>query len=610
MKELIQITKLTFKYKGSAFLVILFNMLFVIFNLLSLVLFIPFLNLIFSEEKPDINLHFEPCYTGDFFDYASKYYDFILNGFIHTAGEKRALLFVCLSVLVAFIFKNVFRYCAVYTQSYIRIAIVRDLRLRMFGKIMKLPISYFNEEKKGSLLTRMTSDMNEVENASIAVLELLFREPIAIAITLSYLFYTSSGLTLFALILLPISALIISKIGKSLKRTANLGQSKMGDLLSNFDEAITGMRIIKSFIAEKMTISKFGLINAEQQRLSTKTFRKKDLSSPLNETLGAVVMISIVWYGGSLILDNTGSMTGEAFIGFIVIFSQLLRPIQGVANGIGNLNKGSVSLDRINQILKTDEKINNPENPINLEAFNESIEFKNVQFSYGEEQVLTDLSFVIRKGETVALVGESGSGKSTIADLIPRFFDIQGGSIEIDGVNIKDFELSKLRSIIGIVSQESILFNDTIQSNIAFSNPNASLSEVEDAAKIANAHHFISEFPEGYQNIVGERGSKLSGGQKQRVSIARAVLKNPPIMILDEATSALDTESEKLVQEALNNLMKDRTSLVIAHRLSTIQHADKIIVLSKGRIVEVGTHDDLLEKNGHYAKYHNIQSHS
>jgi subfamily B ATP-binding cassette protein MsbA len=608
MKELIQITKLTFKHKGSAFLVILFNMLFVIFNLLSLVLFIPFLNLIFSEEKPDINLHFKPCYNGDFFDFASNYYDYILNGFIHTAGEKNALLFVCLSVLIAFVFKNVFRYCAVYTQSYIRIAIVRDLRLRAFGKIMKLPISYFNDEKKGDLITRMTSDMNEVENASVAVLELLFREPIAIAITLSYLFYTSTSLTLFALVLLPVSAFIISRIGKSLKRTANLGQIKMGDLLSNFDEAITGIRIIKSFIAEKMTIKKFSAINTEQQRLATKTFRKKDLSSPLNETLGAVVMIAIVWYGGSLILDKSGDMSGQAFIGFIVIFSQLLRPIQGVATGIGNLNKGSVSLDRINQILNTDEKINNPINPINLEEFQKSIEFKNVQFSYGEEQVLTDLSFSINKGETIALVGESGSGKSTIADLIPRFYDIHEGSIEIDGVNIKDFEISKLRAIIGMVSQESILFNDTIHNNIAFSNPNASKDEVEEAARIANAHTFITEFPERYESNVGERGNKLSGGQKQRVSIARAVLKNPPIMILDEATSALDTESEKLVQEALNNLMKDRTSLVIAHRLSTIQHADKIIVLSKGRIVEVGTHDSLLAKDGHYAKYHNIQS--
>lgn len=607
MKDFIEITRLTLEHKKKAILVIFFNLLFVIFNLLSLILFIPFLKLIFNQETIIENV--KPVYDGDFFEYGTKYYDYILNGYIESNGAKAALLFVCISVLLAFLFKNIFRYGAIYYQSDIRVSVVRDMRLKLYEKIIKLPLSYFNEEKKGGLLTRMTSDMEEIENASVAVLELLFREPISIIVTLSVLFYKSTSLTLFSLILLPITAFIISRIGKSLKKSANLGQSKLGDLLSNFEETLSGIRIIKSFIAEKLVTKRFSRLNNEQQRLKTKTFRKRDISSPLNETFGALVLMTIVWYGGSLVLSGAeDSMKGEDFLGFIIIFSQLLRPIQGVATGIGNLNKGAVSLDRVRETLNTDEKILNPETPIQLDEFNDTVTFHQVNFAYEEENVIKNLSFEIKKGQTVALVGESGSGKSTIADLIARFYDIQSGSIAIDGINIKDLHLNNLRELIGFVSQESILFNDTIKNNISFSNPDADMESIEKSARIANAHQFISEFPEGYDTNIGERGNKLSGGQKQRVSIARAVLKNPPIMILDEATSALDTESEKLVQEALDNLMKERTSLVIAHRLSTIKHADKIIVLNKGEIVEQGTHEELLARNGQYAKYYSIQA--
>lgn len=607
MKDILEIYRYTFKYRGLALLVILCNVFFVIFGLISLALFVPFLQVIFNSEETTTAL-VEPIYNGGFIDsfkYLGEYYQY----YMHTTSQsdpKGALFFVCVTVAISFFLKNFSRYMAVWFQSQLRMAVVRDVRDKLFEKAMKLPISHYTDESRGDLMARMQNDVLEIENAVISMLELFFREPLAIAITLSVLFYWSADLTVFALLLLPITALIIAVIGKSLKRTARQEKSQMGVLFSAMDEALGGIRVIKAFNAIPQVLKSFQGENLKHQKLVTKAFRKRDLSSPLNEIIGSLVMIAIVWYGGLLALDseNTG-FSGPTFIGFIIVFSQLMRPISSVSQCVSNLNKASASQERINAILNADEKIYETTNPVKLTGIKTSIEYKNIFFKYGEENVLKDVSFSIPAGKTIALVGESGSGKSTLADLLPRFYDVSDGGIFFDGVNIKDASIFDLRHHIGIVSQESILFNTSVKENIAFGMPNATDEEIIQAAKIANAHNFISELDNGYDTNIGERGNKLSGGQKQRVSIARAILKNPSILILDEATSALDTESEKLVQEALENLMENRTSLVIAHRLSTIKKADEIIVLSKGEIKERGSHEELMAKGG---IYHNLSS--
>jgi ATP-binding cassette, subfamily B, bacterial MsbA len=485
--------------------------------------------------------------------------------------------------------------------------VVRDVRNLLYAKSLRLPMRYYSEEKKGDLMARMSTDVNEIEFGVTSALQLVFRDPIDVFLTLAVLLYTSLELTLISLIVMPLSAFVISRIGKSLKRTARQGQDQMGRVFSIIDETLGGMRVIKAFNGLSFFQSKFERENLKHQLLLTKTFRKKDLSSPLNEFLGAFVMIVIVFFGGKLVLQESGGITGEQFIGFIIIFSQLLRPIQSIANNVGMLQKTKVSLDRIEEIMELHEGILDPEKPLESRPMEEGIRLNNVSFSYGDVPVLKNIDLLIPKGKTVALVGESGSGKSTIADLIPRFYDVSEGSITIDGINIKDFLVHDLRGRVGVVSQESILFNDSIRGNIAFGRPDASFEEIQDAAQSANAHKFILEQENGYDTQIGDRGNKLSGGQKQRISIARAILKNPEILILDEATSALDTESEKLVQEALERLMKNRTSLVIAHRLSTIKNADFIVVLSKGTVVEQGTHDELLSKKGEYYRLIQMQ---
>jgi len=604
MKEIFEIHKYAFTYKMTAVLVIVCNLLFTIFNIISLILFIPFLQIIFLDPEEKVQKVIEPIYSGgfiEFFKYISEYYNYFMQSMV-AEDPKKALLFVCLSVISAFFLKNFFRYGAVYHQSKMRMAVVRDIRNKLFDKALHLPLSFYSEERKGDIMSRMNSDVGEVEVAVVSVLELVYREPISIVIHISVLLYWSPSLTLFSFILLPISALVISRIGKSLKKTAKEGQHQMGVLNSAIEEGLGAIRIIKAFNAIPEVLNSFKKINLKHQQLITKTFRKKDLSSPLNETLGAFVMVCIVWFGGSMILDGDGTsnLTGEKFIAFIVVFSQLLRPIQGISNSIGYMNKTKASIDRINTILNTDEKIIEVENPIKLNELTKGLTFKNVSFKYKDEYVLKNINFTIPKGKTYALVGESGSGKSTISDLLPRFYDVVEGMILFDDVNIREASIRELRSHIGIVSQESILFNETAKNNILFGTNEASEEQIIAAAKIANAHDFIMNLENGYNTNIGERGNKLSGGQKQRMSIARAVLKDPSIMILDEATSALDTESEKLVQDALDKLMQERTSLVIAHRLSTIRNADQIIVLSKGEIKEMGTHDELISKKGLY----------
>jgi len=616
MKGLRQVFKLAFSQKKSAYLTIVSNLFYVIFNLISLVMFIPFLKLVFNPEMVDgvaVKLLKPDWETKkDIFVYFSDYYNYLMQSFIDSNGKVGALTFICITVLIAFFLKNVFRYGAVFHQSYLRMAVVRDLRKNLFSKAVSLPLSYHSEEKKGDLLSRMTSDLNEIEIALVFVLELIFREPIAITISLSFLYYISPQLTFFSLILIPVSGLIISKIGKSLKKTSNQSQEQMGTLLSRIEESIGGVRIIKAFGAEKESVDKFSEENFKHQALATSTFRRRDLASPLNEFFSAMVLMGIVWYGGKLILQSVdnGSLSqldGEDFITFIVVFSQLLRPISNVAKGLSALNKAEASLDRVNHILDIEESIVDPTNPVIKTEFDSGVHFKNVSFAYNEAKVLNDISFSIKKGQTVALVGESGSGKSTISDLIPRFYDVTEGGISIDDTDIKDLTKTDLRRFISIVTQESILFNDTVENNIKFGNPNATTEQVMEAAKIANAHDFILELDNSYSTNIGDRGNKLSGGQKQRVSIARAILSQAPIMILDEATSALDTESEKVVQNALDNLMKNRTSLVIAHRLSTIRNADVILVLKKGVIVEQGSHHELIALNGYYKSLCEIQ---
>ncbi len=611
MKTIKEIYRYTFKYKTQAIATIVFNLLFVIFNLISLVLFIPFLQLIFPAGDEAVEQVAKPMNDGTFsgfFDYCSKSYQYFMQEMVND-DPKKALLFVCISVLIAFFLKNLFRYGAIWYQSQVRMAVVRDVRQKMFDHAMILPLSYYSDERKGDMMSRMQGDVNEVEIGVIAVLELFFREPIAIIINVAALIYWSPQLTLFSFILLPVTALVISIIGKSLKRTSGKEKIELGNLFSKLDESLGGMRIIKAFNAQKFIINSFAKSNLRHQVLTTRAFRKRDLSPVLNETLSVAVMIVIVWYGGSMILDNKAfnGFDGKQFIGFILVFTQLMRPIQGISTSIANLNRCEASLDRINEILNADEKILEPKNPIFDVHMEEGIFVKDVHFRYKEEPILKGINFSIPKGKTIALVGESGSGKSTISDLLPRFYDTESGSIFIDDINIKDIDIRTLRGKIGIVSQESILFNGTIRENISFGKPEATLEEISEAARIANAHEFISQLENGYDTQIGERGNKLSGGQKQRISIARAVLKNPEILILDEATSALDTESEKLVQSALNNLMKNRTSLVIAHRLSTIREADEIIVLSKGEIIERGTHQSLIDSKGMYYRLCGMQ---
>lgn len=613
MNGLRQIMQLSFSYRRTALAVVFFNILFVIFNLLSMVLFVPFLKLIFDpDSRAEMATYTLPDWetSESFITYIGDYYNYLLADYIRQNGEAGALTFICLSVLAAFFLKNLFRYGAIWYQSFLRMAVVKDLRASLFGKSIHLPLSYYSEEKKGDLLARITSDVGELEIAVVYILEMIFRDPLSIAIQMTVLFWFSPELTLFSLALMPVSAFFISRVGKSLKRTSEKGQKQMGQLLSVIEESLSGVRIIKAFTAEKKAYGRFEKENNHHQKLMTRAFRKRELASPLNEFLGASVMIALVWYGGKLILENNGagsSMTGQQFIAFIVIFSQLLRPISSIAGGMAFMSKASASLERINHIVNLTDAIEDPKNPVQKSTLEKAVIFENVSFSYTDEPVLKNVSFVLEKGKSVALVGESGSGKSTISDLIPRFYDVKGGAVKIDNVNVKDMTKHDLRTMISMVTQESILFNDSIKNNIAFGVESATDEEIIAAAKIANAHEFILSFENGYNTNIGDRGNKLSGGQKQRISIARAVLTNAPIMILDEATSALDTESEKLVQDALEKLMKNRTSLVIAHRLSTIKNADQIIVLRKGEIVEQGTHAELISKNGYYKSLCEIQ---
>jgi subfamily B ATP-binding cassette protein MsbA len=521
-------------------------------------------------------------------------------------GDIKGLAIICILILGFIILKNIFLYTSQYFLTPVRNLVVNDMRTRMYKKILVLPIGYFNDQKKGDIMSRLTNDLSDVESSVINLLETLFREPVTIILFFGYLIILSPQLTFFLLLFLPVTGLIIGRIGRSLKKQSTKVQEKLGAILSTIEETIGGIRVIKAFNAEKKQFKKFDNQNNELLTIKNRVNRRRDLASPVSEILGIAAVVCVLWYGGRLVLRNEFLDPGD-FLAYILIFSQVIQPLKSLSTAAYNIRKGAASIERIEHLIAEDVAIKQITNPVTFDNFSDSIEFKNVSFSYEDKMILDSVNLKIEKGKTVALVGSSGAGKSTLVDLVPRFHDAVKGELLIDGVNIKNYSLESLRNQMGIVTQEPILFNDTIANNISLAMDDASDEQIMNAAKIANAHHFIMQKENGYETIIGERGNKLSGGEKQRVTIARAVLKNPPILILDEATSSLDTESEKLVQDAINKLMNNRTSIVIAHRLSTIRHADEIIVLQKGKIVERGTHTSLMALNGFYKKLVTMQ---
>ena len=617
MKKLFSLLALIKDYKLPAFLNVLLNLFSVVFGLFSLGMLAPFLNLIFLKTDEDYAAYLAKI--PEAISWGSINADLVMDHFYYfmaelivrdpEGGKMNALLLICV-LIVSFIFlKNITRYFSYFFLATVRTGVMRDLRNKVFNKVVGLPISYFNEEKKGDIMSRMTNDVQEVEWTIMTSLEMMFRDPFSIVVYLITLVMISPELTLFVVLILPVSGYIVGSIGKSLKKTSDDGQEQMGGLVAMMEETISGLRIIKAFTAEKLTRFKFNNQNESYTQLMTKMYRKRDLASPVSEFLGVLILVFVIWYGGRLILnDDQSALSASQFIVYIVIFTQVIPPVKSFTVAIYNVQKGRASLDRIDKILLAENVITDPVSPESKTAFTDKVEYKDIRFKYQKDEVLKGVTLNVNKGEMIALVGPSGSGKSTLADLLPRFYDINKGEINIDGISTKDIKVEELRGLIGMVTQQSILFNDTIKGNILVGNPDASQIEIEEAAKVANAHDFILNLPGGYDYNVGDGGAKLSGGQKQRLSIARAILNNPPILILDEATSSLDTESEKLVQEALDKLMKSRTSIVIAHRLSTIVNADKIYVLEHGKVIESGTHAQLIDNSKMYKKLYELQS--
>lgn len=593
-------------YKRQAFLNVFFNILYSLFSALSFVALIPMLDVLFGKAQPITEA---PVYSGNLLDlgsYGKAYLNYKVGAL---AGENTiwALAIVIALVLSLFLLKNLFSYLASFFITYLRNGVLKDLRNNLYKKIVNQPIAFFSDQRKGDIMSRMIGDVNEVQNSMLSALESFIREPLTIIFSILVMLGISVKLTLFTFIFIPIAAAVISKIGKSLKKNSIAVQQEQGRFLSLIEETIGGLRVIKAFNAESIFSKRFADSSQTFNRLSNKVMNRQNLGSPMSEFLGILMIAVLLWFGGSLVLvDKT--LEGTQFIAFMGLAYNILTPAKAISKASYDMRRGNAAAERILEILDYENPIKERENPVVMKDFTTAISVKDITFAYAEQPVLTNFSLEVPKGKTVALVGQSGSGKSTIANLITRFYDVNEGAILIDGVDVKDMQTASLRKLIGVVSQDSILFNDTIKNNLLIGKPDATDEELITAAKIANAYEFINDLPEGFDTNIGDAGSKLSGGQKQRLSIARAVLKNPPIMVLDEATSALDTESERLVQNALENMMKHRTSIVIAHRLSTIQNADLIVVMQKGRIVEQGTHSELIQKNGMYKRLVEMQT--
>ena len=607
MRNFFRILRYARPYRRYAVLNVVFNLVSTVFHLGSLLVFIPFLNLLFGQTpppsaRPAVEFSLEGIKR------LPELFNWRMAAYIQEHGQMGGLIFICVVVAFCFLLKNLTRYFALWAIGILRNRAVRDLRNEVYDKILDLPMRFHTGERKGNTIARITNDVQEVEFSIMNYIEMVFREPITILLSLSLMIGISWKLTLIALLLLPVSGLLIGRVGKSLRKEGLRAQQKAADLLSTVEETLTGMRVVKAFNGEDQMRRRFRRENEMLNKLNVFTLRRRDMASPLSEFLGALVMVTLVYFGGQLVIGEGATLSGGEFIGYIILFSQLLAPAKGFTTGYYWIKKGGASAERIFELLAVENSVKEKPNAKAITAFNERIEFKSVQFAYDEKAVLRTIDLSIPKGRSVALVGTSGGGKSTLAGLLPRFYDATGGQVLIDGLDVRDLRIQDLRALMGIVTQDSILFNDTVAANIAFGQPGMSMADTERAARVANAHEFIAKLENGYQTMIGDMGNRLSGGQKQRLAIARAVLKNPPILILDEATSALDTESERLVQDALFKMMEGRTSLVIAHRLSTIQHCDEICVIVEGAIVERGTHAELFALGGHYRKLCDMQA--
>ena len=610
MKEFLQLMRrFVSPYKRYIGWAIVLNVLSAIFSVFSFTLLIPILNILFKTGENTQVYHFMEWGSGSLKEVAVNNFYYYVTQMIETHGPQMTLLFMGLFLAFMTMLKTSCYFGSSAIMIPLRTGVVRDIRVMVYSKVMHLPLGFFSEERKGDIIARMSGDVGEIENSITSSLDMLLKNPILILLYFSTLIVTSWQLTLFTVLVLPGMGWLMGKVGKKLKRKSLEAQGKWSDTMSQLEETLGGLRIIKAFIAEDKMVDRFKQCSDELRDATNKVAIRQSLAHPMSEFLGTLLIVLVLWFGGLLILGDGTSMEASTFIFYMVILYSIINPLKDFAKAGYNIPKGLASMERVDKILKAENPIKEPVNPLPLHGMNDRIEFKDLSFSYdGKREVLKHVNLMVPKGQTIALVGQSGSGKSTLVDLLPRYHDVQLGEITIDGVNIKNFRIHDLRALIGNVNQEAILFNDTFFNNIAFGVENATMEQVVEAAKIANAHDFIMETELGYQTNIGDRGGKLSGGQRQRISIARAILKNPPILILDEATSALDTESERLVQEALERLMKTRTTIAIAHRLSTIKNADEICVLYEGEIVERGKHEELLEKNGYYKRLNDMQS--
>ena len=607
MKEFLQILRRFIPpYKKYLALTVIFNILSAVLNIFSFAALIPILQILFRTEGAGTATQLMPWSLDNLKEVLANNADYYVTQLIANVGATTTLLLIGLFLAFATFLKTGAYFLSSATIIPIRTGVVRDIRNQLYHKITSLPLGFFSEERKGDIIARMTGDVGEIESSIMSSLDMLFKNPILIISYFTALIFISWQLTLFTLVFVPIFGWFMGYVGRKLKRKSIAAQSLWSDTMSQVEETLGGLRIIKAFCAEDKMNKRFDGINSEYRNSIQRVNIRQQMAHPMSEFLGTVLIIIVLWVGGILVLDQQ-ILSGPTFIYYLVMLYSIINPLKDFSKASYNIPKGLASMERVDKILKAENTIKEPANPKHIASFEHQIEFRHVSFRYGEQWVLKDINLVIEKGKTVALVGQSGSGKSTLVDLIPRYYDVQEGEVLIDGVNVKDLGIHDLRQLIGNVNQEAILFNDSFYGNITFGVDSATREQVEQAAHIANAHDFIMQTEHGYDTNIGDRGGRLSGGQRQRVSIARAILKNPPILILDEATSALDTESERLVQDALERLMKTRTTVAIAHRLSTIKNADEICVLHEGEIVERGTHEELLEKGGYYRKLHEMQ---